>query len=140
MNLDVSGGCWSAKLIGNGEGNCSVPLVDLEVFRCLEQHVLPLLACRSCGVVAGWTRCIDSGLFSISRLTSSSSSSYLHPLGRVGQWYGVGIFVILLDGRGRLIDQHDGVFTCEAKSCQVGRERGNSSMPRDWSSCGAEDG
>ena len=127
-------------MVSNGEGYHLVPLVDLEVFRHLEQCMLPGLVGGACGVVTGRVRHINAGSSSTSCLTSPSSSSYLHPLGRVGRQYGIGIFIVLLDGHGQLIDQHDSIFTCELKSCQVGRECGSSSMPWDWSTQGAENG
>ena len=99
MNLDVSCGRGMTELVGDGEGYCSVPLVDLEVFRHLERHMLPVLVDVACYVVTGWSRSAITGPSSDSRLTSSTLTSYLHPLGRVGRWYSVSIFVILLDGQ-----------------------------------------
>ena len=99
MDLDVSCGHGMTELVGDGEGYCLVPLVDLEVFRRLEQHMLPALVDVACCVINGWLRSAITGPSSDSCLTSSMSSSYLHPLGRVGRWYSVGIFIVLLDGR-----------------------------------------
>ena len=133
MDLDVPGRCGSPESVGDGERNRLVPLVDLKVLRYEDRRWLsPLLS--ACGVVARWSRSVVARLSSDSCLTSSTSSSYRHPLGRVGRRYCIGIFVVLLDGRGQLIDQRDGVFMREAKSRQVGITRGRLSTWSDWSS------
>ena len=129
MDPDVASWHWASKLICDGEGYRLVPLVDLKILWDEDQCLLPVLL-SMCGVVTRWSRSPVTRLSSDSCLTSSTLSSYRHPLGRVGRWYCVGIFVVLLDGRGQLIDQCDGVFTREAKSCQVRIERGRLST---WS-------
>ena len=133
IDLDVSGWCGAPEPVGDGERNRLVPLVDLKVLRDEDRRLLSSLL-SACGVVARWSRSVVARLSSDSCLTSSTSSSYRHPLGRVGRRYGAGIFVVLLDGRGQLIDQCDGVFTREAKSCQVGRARGRLSTQSERSS------
>ena len=133
MDLDVPGRRGATELVSDGEGYRSVPLVDLKVLWYEEWCALPTLLSPR-GVVAGWLRSVIAGLSSDSCLTSFTSSSYLHPLGRVGRWYCVGIFVVLLDGQGQLIDQRDSIFTREAKSCQVGSEQGSLSTWSDRSS------
>ena len=135
VDLDVPGRHGAAELVGDGEGYCSIPLVDLKVLRYEEWHMLPMLLPLH-GVVAGQLRDAIARSSCSSCLTLLASSSYLHPLGRVGRWYCIGIFVVLLDGRGQLIDQRDGVFTCEAKSCQLGSEWGSLSTRSDRSSRG----
>ena len=134
VDLDVPGRRGAAELVCDGEGYRSIPLVDLKVLWYEERHALPTLHPLR-GVVAGRSRDAIARSSCSSCLTLLASSSYLHPLGRVGRWYCIGIFVVLLDGRGQLIDQRDGVFTCEAKSCQVGSERGRLSTRSDRSSC-----
>ena len=133
MDLDVADWCGAPELVSDGEGNHLVPLIDLKVLwdedRC---RLLSLIS--TCGIVARWSRSPIARLSSDSCLTSLTSSSYRHPLGRVGRWYCISIFVVLLDGRGQLIDQHDSVFTREAKSCQVGSEWGRLSTRLDRSS------
>ena len=133
VDLDEPGWCGATELVGDGEGYHLVPLVDLKVLRDENRCQLPALL-SACGIVARWSRSPVARLSSDSCLTSSTSSLYRHPLGRVGRRYCVGIFVVLLDGRGQLIDQRDGVFTREAKSCQVGIERGRLSTRSDQSS------
>ena len=133
MDLDVSGQRWSPELVGDGEGNCLVPLVDLKLLW-YEDRRLPSTLLSPSGVVTRWSRSPAARLSSSSCLTLSTLLSYRHPLGRVGRWYGIGIFVVLLDGRGQLIDQHDGIFMREVKSCQVGMEWGRLSTWSDWSS------
>ena len=134
MDLDILGWRGAPKPVGDGEGYRSVPLVDLKILRDEDRCLLPALLPMG-GIVARWSRSPVARLSSNSCLTSSMSSSYHHPLGRVGRQYGVGIFVVLLDGRGQLIDQCDGVFTREAKSRQVGSEWGRLSTRSDRSSC-----
>ena len=130
---DVPGWCGATEPVGDGEWNRLVPLVDLKILRDEDRRWLSTLF--SAGrVVAGWSRSVVARLSSDSCLTSSTSSSYRHPLGRVGRRYCVGIFVVLLDGRGQLIDQRCGVFTRDAKSCQVGSDRGRLSTRSDRSS------
>ena len=133
VDLDESGGGWTTELVGDGEGYRLVPLVDLKILRDEDRCRLPALL-SACGIVARWSRSSIARLSSDSCLTSSTSSSYRHPLGRVGRRYCFGIFVVLLDGRGQLVDQCDGVFTREAKSRQVGSERGRLSTRSDRSS------
>ena len=129
VDLDVPGWRGVTELVSDSEGNRLVPLVDLKILRYEDRHWLSMLP-STCCVVAGQSRSSIAGSSSDSCLTSSTSSSYLHPLGRVGRRYCFDIFIILLDGRGQLIDQRDGIFTREAKSCQVGSERGRLST---WS-------
>ena len=110
MDLDESGGGWTTELVGDGEGYRLVPLVDLKILWDEDQRLLSALL-LACGIVARWSRSPVARLSSNSCLTSSMSSSYRHPLGRAGTRYCVGIFVVLLDGRGQLINQRDSVFT-----------------------------
>ena len=133
MDPNVSGRRRASEPVGDGEGYRLVPLVDLKVLRDEDWRWLSMLIATG-GIVARWLRCVPARLSSGSCLTSSTSSSYRHPLGRVGRQYGVGIFVVLLDGQGQLIDQCDSVFTREAKSCQVGMDRGRLSTRSDRSS------
>ena len=132
VDPDVAGGRGSPEPVGDGEGNRLVPLIDLKVLRHKDRRLLPALLSAG-GIVARWLRSPVARLSSDSCLTSSTSSSYRHPLGRVGRRYRVGIFVVLLDGCGQLIDQRDGIFTREAKSCQVGSDRGRLSTWSDLS-------
>ena len=134
MDLDVPGWRWASESVGDGEGYRLVPLVDLKILWDEDWRRLPALLSAG-GIVARWLRSSIARLSSDSCLTSSTSSSYRHPLGRVGRWYCAGIFVVLLDGRGQLIDQRDGVFTREAKSCQVGSDWGRLLTRSDRSSC-----
>ena len=122
MDLDESGGGGATELVEDGEGYHLVPLVDLKILRYEDRRLLATLSSMRC-VVTGQSSSSIAGSSSNSCLTSAVSSLYLHPLGRVGRRNCVGIFVALLDGRGQLIDQHNGVFTREAKSCQVGSEQ-----------------
>ena len=133
VDLDKSGQGWTTELVGDGEGYRLVPLVDLKILWD-EDWRLPSALLSTCGVVARWSRSSVARLSSDSCLTLSTLSSYCHPLGRVGRRYGVSIFVVLLDSRGQLIDQRDGVFTREAKSHQVGSEWGRLSTRSDRSS------
>ena len=133
VDLDESGRGQMTELVGDGEGYRLVPLVDLKILQ--DEDWCQLLALLStCGMVARGSSSSIARLSSDSCLTSSTSSSYHHPLGRVGRRYCIGIFVVLLDGRGQLIDQCDGIFTREAKSRQVGSERGRLSTRLDRSS------
>ena len=132
MDLDVPGWRWASESVGDGEGYRLVPLVDLKILRDEDRRRLSALLSAG-GIVARWSRSSVTRLSSDSCLTSSTSSSYRHPLGRVGRQYCVGIFVVLLDGQGQLIDQRDGVFTREAKSRQVGSNWGRLSTRSDWS-------
>ena len=97
VDLDISGGRWMPKSVGDGEEYRLVPLIDLKVLRDKDRRWLPALL-SACGVVARWSRSSVARLSSNSCLTSSMSSSYRHPLGRVGRRYRVGIFVVLLYG------------------------------------------
>ena len=100
VDLDVSGWRWTPEPVGDGEGYRLVPFIDLKVLQDEDQRRLSTLL-PACGVVARWSRSIIARLSSDSCLTSSTSSSYRHPLGRVGRRYCVGIFVVLLDGQGQ---------------------------------------
>ena len=97
VDLDVPGRCGAAELVGDGEGYRSIPLIDLKVLWYEEWHALLTLHPLR-GVVAGRSRDAIARSSCSSCLTLLTSSSYLHPLGRVGRWYCIGIFVILLDG------------------------------------------
>ena len=133
VDLDEPGWGWTTELVGDGEGYRLVPLVDLKILQDEDRRWLSTLLSAG-GIVARWSRSPVARLSSDSCLTSSTSSSYHHPLGRVGRRYCVGIFIVLLDGRGQLSDQRDSVFTREAKSCQVGIEQGRLSTRSDRSS------
>ena len=133
MDLDIPGWRWVSESVSDGEGYCLVPLVDLKILRDEDRRRLSVLLSAG-GVVARWSRSVVARLSSDSCLTSSTSSSYRHPLGRVGRRYCIGICVVLLDGRGQLIDQRDGVFTHEVKSRQVRSDRGRLSTRLDRSS------
>ena len=98
VDLDVAGQRGAPELVSDGEGYRLVPLVDLKFLWDKDWRLLSRLL-PACSVVAGWLRSSIAGLSSDSCLTSSMSSSYRHPLGRVGWQYCIGIFVVLLDGR-----------------------------------------
>ena len=133
VDPDIPGWCGVPKPVSDGEGYRPIPLVDLKILRDEDRRRLSVLL-SACGVVTRWSRGPIARLSSDSVLTSPTSSSYRHPLGRVGRRYCIGIFVVLLDGQGQLIDQRDGVFTREVKSRQVRSDRGRLSTRSDRSS------
>ena len=121
MHLDVVCWHWATKVVSDG----SISLIDLKVHWCLEQCSPTNPSCCSHGVVVAWRVSLrHNRLFSTLHLTSLLMSSYTHPLGRVCWQYFAGIFIVLLDGCGQLINQHDGICTQEAKSHQIMSERG----------------
>ena len=118
---------WSrdAMLVGDGEGNEVLPYVVDESLGGLDWSCCARCCCACISRGGRWP--YRFGSRNSSRLPSSLSSTYTHPLGRslVGRdecWrrYFDGIFVVFIDESGNLSRQRGDVRVREANSGHVG--------------------
>ena len=128
MYLNEPRWCRDAMLVSDGEGDEIFPYVVDESFGGLNRYCCASRCCARISWGGRWP--YRFGSRNSSRLPSSSSSTYTHPLGRslVGRdecWrrYFDGIFVVFIDESGNLSRQRGDVRVREANSGHVGMWR-----------------
>ena len=123
--LDVLCWCWDTVFVGDGERDKVLAYVVDESLRGLDRYCC--VSCRCTRISWGGRWPYRFGSRNSSRLPSSSSSTYTHPLGRPfvrwgewGCWYFDGIFVVFIDKSGNLSCQHGDVRVRETNSGHFG--------------------
>ena len=125
MYLDVPCWCWDAVLVGDGERDKVLAYVVDESLGGLNRYCCASCHCACISWGGRWL--YRFGSRNSSRLPSSSSSTYTHPLGRSfvcwDEWgcqYFDGIFVVFIDKSGNLSCQRGDVRMRETNSGHFG--------------------
>ena len=128
VNLNVPRWRRDAMFVGNGEWDEVLAYVVDESFGGFDWYHCASRCCVRISWGGRWPYRLGSR--NASRLSSSSSSTYTHPLGRPfvcgdewGRRYFDGIFVVFVDESGNLSCQRGDVRVCETNSGHLGMWR-----------------